>query len=88
MSAIGVVAVILLIALFLICLCEWSYQRGFRDGSSKVPPADWEWWAEMEREVDEERQKIWREEGWAKPRQAANRAPQIYTCRDFQNRVT
>ena len=63
MTAIGVIAVILVIALFLICLCEWSYQRGFRDGSAKAPAApDWNWWVQMEREVDEERQKIWREE--------------------------
>jgi hypothetical protein len=63
MSAIGAVAVILLVALLWICVCEWSYKRGFRDGSAKVPPPDWNWWAQMEREIDEERQKIWREEG-------------------------
>jgi hypothetical protein len=51
-------AVVLLVAYFR----EWGYRRGFKDGHTAGENDAWMSFVVMERQVDEERQKIWRTE--------------------------
>ena len=42
--------------------CTWAligYRKGYRQGRQDAD----KWWTDKDRQVDEERQKIWREEG-------------------------
>ena len=62
----GGVAVLALVALY-IAVCQEcaknGRERGYKEGYAAGRKSADEWWLNSEREVDQERQKIWREEG-------------------------
>ena len=43
-------------------LCVWAYGAGYKSGHREGRRESNQWWLDMEKEVGEERVKIWREE--------------------------
>ena len=62
----GGAAVLALVALYIAVVLEYvknGRERGYKEGYEAGRNSADEWWFNAEKEVDRERQKMWREEG-------------------------
>lgn len=58
----GILAALSALALFIAALRESAYRRGFQDGHKAGLKDEENWWLNAEAQIDQARQKIWREE--------------------------